>query len=138
MTWTMGEKHKTERTKSDGETRLNEPRGRQKVNRENKRRRFDLQKEGENRAQQENAIGMQNLREDREDNEELLRAVNALDHAKMIPMETEKERSYRESVLAERQRAGVPGTHRAACKAIVSEHRFTIHYCGEINLICQE
>ena len=88
----------------------------------------------EERMARENAIRMQNLREDREDNEELLRAINA----EMIPIETEEERSYRETVLAERNRAGVPRTHRAACKVIVSENRFALHYCGEMNLICQE
>jgi len=57
--------------------------------------------------------------------------MNALEHAEMIPIETEEERSYREKVLAERNRVGVPRTHRAACKANVSEHRFPMHYCGK-------
>ena len=61
----------------------------------------------EERMARENAIRMKNLREDREDNEELLRAIND----EMIPIETEEERSYRETVLAERNRAGVPRTH---------------------------
>jgi hypothetical protein len=40
-----------------------------------------------------NAITMQNLPEDREENEELLRAMNALERAEMIPIETAEERS---------------------------------------------
>ena len=71
---------------------------------------------------------VQNLREDQKDNEDLLRAMNALDHAEIIPIETEAERSYRKRLLAERKRIGVPRTHRAACKAIGSENRFTMHY----------
>ena len=40
-----------------------------------------------------NSITMQNLPEDREENEELLRAMNALERAEMIPIETAEERS---------------------------------------------
>ena len=71
---------------------------------------------------------VQNLREDQKDNEDLLRAMNALDHAEIIQIETEAERSYRKRQLAERNQVGVPRTHRAACKAIGSENRFTMHY----------
>jgi hypothetical protein len=73
--------------------------------------------------------------EDREENEELLRSMNALEHAEMIPIETAEERSYRER--AERNRVGVPRTHRAACKAIIFENRFQVHHCGEMDMICQ-
>ena len=83
------------------------------------------------------AIIMHNLRDDREENKELLQAMNAQEHAEMIPIETAEERSYRERALAERNRVGVPRTHRAACKAIIFENRFPVHYCGEMDMTCQ-
>ncbi|EFX69181.1 hypothetical protein DAPPUDRAFT_113831 [Daphnia pulex] len=81
---------------------------------------------------------MERLREEREETEELMRAMDAFEHAEMIPLETDEERSHREKILEERNRAGVPRTHRAACKKIESEANVPIHYCGEMNLICEE
>jgi hypothetical protein len=81
---------------------------------------------------------MELLRVEREENEEMMRAMDAFEHAEMIPLETVEERSHREKILEERNRAGVPRTHRAACKKIESEANVPIHYCGEMNLICEE
>jgi hypothetical protein len=68
----------------------------------------------------------------------MMRAMDAFEHAEMIPLETDEERSHREKILEERNRADVPRTHRAACKKIESEANVPIHYCGEMNLICEE
>ncbi|XP_046642653.1 uncharacterized protein LOC124327698 [Daphnia pulicaria] len=68
----------------------------------------------------------------------MMRAMDAVEHAEMIPLETDEERSHREKILEERNRAGVPRTHRAACKKIESEANVPIHFCGEMNLICEE
>ncbi|KZS02024.1 Uncharacterized protein APZ42_001095, partial [Daphnia magna] len=78
------------------------------------------------------------LREEREEDEELLRAMNALEHAEIIPMETEEERTFREELLATRNRVGVPRTHRAACKTLTSEDRVPLHDCGEMTVTCGE
>ena len=123
---------------------LKEHRGRRTVIKEKKKRWLDLQEEiqaaREETIEERMERTVQNLRKDREDNVDLLRAMNALDLAEIIPMMKRKKNGPidKEYILAERKRAGVPRTHRAACKAIVSENRFTMHYCGEVNLICQK
>jgi hypothetical protein len=48
---------------------------------------------------EENRILMERLREEREENEELRRAMDAFEHAEMIPLETDEEQSYREKIL---------------------------------------
>lgn len=55
----------------------------------------------------------------------------------MIPLETVEEWSYREKILKERNRAGVPRTHCAAFKEIASEANVPIHYFEEMYLICE-
>jgi hypothetical protein len=47
----------------------------------------------------------------------------------MIPLESDEE-SRKDTVG--------PRTHRTACKEIVSEANVPVHYCGEMNLICEE
>jgi hypothetical protein len=64
---------------------------------------------------EDSRIRMELLREEREENEELMRPMDAFEHAEMIPLETDEERSHREKILEERNRAGVPRAHRAAC-----------------------
>jgi hypothetical protein len=43
---------------------------------------------------EENLIRMERLREEREETEELMQAMDAFEHAEMIPLETDEERSH--------------------------------------------
>jgi hypothetical protein len=56
--------------------------------------------------------------------------MDAFEHAEMIPLETDEEWSHRENILEECNLAGVPRTHRTACKMIESEANVPIHYFG--------
>jgi len=121
------------------EESLEEAEVRREVNREQTKTYRETENEEEmEERREENRIRNEHLREEREENEELMRAMDAFEHAEMIPLETDEERSYREKILEERNRAGVPRTHRAACKKIESEANVPIHDCGEMNLICEE
>ena len=88
--------------------------------------------------QEEDRLRTERLREEREEDEELIRSMNAFEHAEIVPLETEEERAYREEILAARNRAGVPRSHRVACKRIISEEHVSLHDCGEMNVICGE
>ncbi|KZS03783.1 Uncharacterized protein APZ42_033406 [Daphnia magna] len=59
----------------------------------------------------ENQFQMELLREEREENEKLLRAMNALEHAEII---------------------------LAACKTLASEDRVLLHDCGKMTVTCGE
>ncbi|KZS03775.1 Uncharacterized protein APZ42_033417 [Daphnia magna] len=50
----------------------------------------------------------------------------------------EKERTFHEELLAARNRAGVPRTHRAACKILASKDLILMHDCGEMTVTCGE
>ena len=51
---------------------------------------------------------MKRLREEREEDEELIRVMNAFEHAEIVQMETEEERAYREEISASPQPTGSP------------------------------
>jgi len=85
--------------------------------------------------QEEDRLRTESLREKREEDEELIRAMNSFEHADIVPLETEEERAYREEILAARNRAGVPRTDRVACKRIISEEHVPLH---EKNSMLQE
>ncbi|KAK4021546.1 hypothetical protein OUZ56_003460 [Daphnia magna] len=93
----------------------------------------EIEKETEQRRE-ESQLRMERLRQEREQDEELLRAMNAMKHAEIIPLVTEEERTFREEVLAPRNRVGVPRTHRVACKVLASEDHLAMHDCGEMNV----
>ncbi|KAI9558408.1 hypothetical protein GHT06_015188 [Daphnia sinensis] len=116
-----------------------EAQGRRKVHRDLMATRREIENEEErDERREENRLRMERLREEREEDEELLRAMNALEHAEIIPMETEEERTFREELLAARNRAGVPRTHRVACKTLACEDRVPLHDCGEMTVTCGE
>ncbi|KAI9565116.1 hypothetical protein GHT06_008885 [Daphnia sinensis] len=97
----------------------------------------EVEEETEERRE-ESQFRMERLREEREEDEELRRAMNALEHAEIIPIEIEEERTFREELLAARNRAEVPRTHRVACKTLASEDRDPLHDCGEMTVTCGE
>ncbi|KZS07334.1 Uncharacterized protein APZ42_028964, partial [Daphnia magna] len=97
----------------------------------------EIKKETEQRRE-ESQLRMERLRQERQQDEELLRAMNAMEQAEIIPLETEKDRTFREELLAARNRVGVPRTHRAACKVLASEDHLAMLDCGEMNVTCGE
>ncbi|KZS06644.1 Uncharacterized protein APZ42_029833 [Daphnia magna] len=97
----------------------------------------EIEEETEERRE-ESQFRMERLQEEREEDEELLRAMNALEHAEIIPLETEEERTFREELLTACNRAGVPRTHRAACKTLPSEDHVLMQDSGEMTVTCGE
>ena len=87
---------------------------------------------------EENRVRMKLLRTEREEEEEMIRATMAVEQLIIIPQETEKEITSREQTMAARYRAGLPRTHRVACKPIFAEHLVELPDCGEMNIICEE
>jgi hypothetical protein len=87
---------------------------------------------------EENRVRMELLRTEREEEEEMIRATMAVEQLIIIPQETEKGITSREQTMAARYRAGLPRTHRVACKPIFAEHLVELHDCGEMNIICEE
>ena len=77
------------------------------------------------------------LERQRQDEEEL-RAREAAEHVEIVPIETVEEMDFREQIVAARRRQGNPGTHRVACKEIVSEDNVHLHLLGEMSAICTE
>ncbi|XP_057376187.1 uncharacterized protein LOC130697273 [Daphnia carinata] len=100
-------------------------------------RAVEIEDETEERRE-ESRIRMETLREEQDEDEELLRAINALEHAEIMALETEEERTFREQLLAARNRDGVPRTHRAACKIFVTEESVPLHECGDMDILCGE
>ncbi|EFX68722.1 LOW QUALITY PROTEIN: hypothetical protein DAPPUDRAFT_259660 [Daphnia pulex] len=78
------------------------------------------------------------LEEQRERENEELRARDALDHGEIVPIENEEEEALRLQLMTERDRRGNPRTHRQACKEIVVEDRVHLHDCGDLTKICSE
>ncbi|XP_046655037.1 uncharacterized protein LOC124348808 [Daphnia pulicaria] len=78
------------------------------------------------------------LEDQRERENEELRARDALDHGEIIPIENEEEEALRLQLMTERDRRGNPRTHRQACKEIVVEDRVHLHDCGDLTKICSE
>ena len=103
----------------------------------NNYRRSENEEETEERNE-ENRLRMERNREEREEEEEIIRATMAVDQSIIIPQETEEEQTFREQIMAARIRAGLPRTHRVACKPIFSEHLVPLHNCGPMNVICEE
>ncbi|KZS08018.1 Uncharacterized protein APZ42_028147 [Daphnia magna] len=87
---------------------------------------------------EENRLRMERLREEQAEDEAIIRAMNALEHAEIVLLETEEERTYNEEILAARNQAGLPRTHCLACKTIVSEDHRPLHDCGAMDIICEE
>ncbi|EFX67517.1 hypothetical protein DAPPUDRAFT_330987 [Daphnia pulex] len=78
------------------------------------------------------------LEDQRERENEELRARDALDHGEIIPIENVEEEALRLQLMTERDRRGNPRTHRQACKEIVVEDRVHLHDCGDLTNICSE
>jgi hypothetical protein len=73
------------------------------------------EEEAEERRE-ENRLRMEILREEREEEEEMIRATRAVEQSIIIPQETKEEITFREQIMAARNRAGLPRTHRVAMK----------------------